>query len=193
MPPDLICPHCLRAIRTTGAGDSTTRCTTCGKPFSRAAVASRSMSMRPGMKGRDDPEYYDEDDGYEDERPSRRGRKKRDERPGKVQAIGIMTLIGGIVACLLGLNLLVIGGLSSMGLCCLWPGGYYSLVLGILAIIKGSHLLGKEADRMAPPKGIAIMMIINIINGDIICTVMGILILVFCSDPEVEEYFQGSR
>jgi hypothetical protein len=191
MPPDLICPHCLRTIRTAGA-DPNARCTTCGKPFFRAAdAAPRPMVICRGMRGRDDDDYYD--DEYEDDRPSRRGRKKRDERPGKVQAIGIMTLIGGIVACLLGLNWLVLGGLSSMGLCCLWPGGYYSIVLGILAIIKGSQLLGKEADRMAPPKGIAIMMIINIINGDIICTVMGILILVFCSDPEVEEYFQGPR
>jgi hypothetical protein len=194
MSPDLICPHCLRTIRPTGdVGDPATRCTTCGKPFTRAAdgAAPRAMSIRSGMKSRDDDdEDYDE---YEDERPSRRGRKRRDERPGKVQAIAIMTLIGGIVATLVGLNWLVLGGLSSMGLCCLWPGGYYSIVIGILAIIKGSQLLGKEGHLLAPPKAIAIMMIINIINADIICTVLGILILVFCGDPEVEDFYQGQR
>jgi hypothetical protein len=172
------------------------RCTTCGKPLFRAADDSTppEKTVRPGIRGRrDDDEDYDDDVEDEDERPSRRGRTRRDERPGKVQAIAIMTLIGGIVACLLGLNYLVLGGISSMGLCCLWPGGYYSVVIGILAIVKGSQLLGKEGHLTAPPKSIAIMMIINIVNGDFICLVMGILILVFCGDPEVEDYYQGPR
>ena len=85
------------------------------------------------------------------------------------------------------------GGLSSFGLCCLWPGGYYSLVLGIMATIKGSQLMGQDAHKLPPPKGTAIMMIINIINFDVVNCVLGILILVFCSDPEVEDWFRGSR
>jgi hypothetical protein len=134
---------------------------------------------------RDDDDYEDD---YEDERPSRRGRKSRDERPGKVQAISIMTLIGGIYAVLHFL----VGGVGSYGMCCLWPGLYYAIVVGILAIIKGSQLLGQDARHQAPPKTIAILMIIEIINFDVICTVLGIIVLVFCGDPEVEEYFQGS-
>jgi hypothetical protein len=134
---------------------------------------------------RDDDDYEDD---YEDDRPSRRGRKSREERPGKVQAIAIMTLIGGIYAIL---HFLGVGGGSSL-ICCLWPGLYYALVVGILAIIKGSQLLGQDARLQAPPKTIAILMIIEIINIDIICTVMGIIILVFCGDPEVEDFFRGS-
>jgi hypothetical protein len=133
---------------------------------------------------RDDDDYEDD---YEEDRPSRRGRKSREERPGKVQAIAIMTLIGGIYAIL---HFLGVGGGSSL-ICCLWPGLYYALVVGILAIIKGSQLLGQDARLQTPPKTIAILMIIEIINIDIICTVLGIIILVFCGDPEVEEYFQG--
>ncbi len=131
-----------------------------------------------------------EDDDYED-RPSRRGRRtKMAQRPGKVQAIAIMTLIGGILAALVALNWLIADA-SSMGICCLWPGQYYTIVLAILAIIKGSQLLGQDAHRQAPPKGIAIMMIVDIINFDIPNLVMGIIILVFCNDPEVERFFEG--
>jgi hypothetical protein len=134
---------------------------------------------------RDDDDYEDD---YEDDRPSRRGRTSREERPGKVQAIAIMTLIGGIYAILHFLG----GGAASYGICCLWPGLYYALVVGILAIIKGSQLLGQDARLQPPPKTIAILMIIEIINIDIICTVLGIIILVFCGDPEVEDFFHGS-
>ncbi len=129
----------------------------------------------------DDDDFEDDDDDYRD-RPSRRGRGRSAVRPGKVQAIAIMTLIGGIYAIV---HFLGVAG-SSGGFCCLWPGLYYALVVGIMAIIKGSQLLGEQAPYQAPPKGIAIMMIINIINGDMINCVLGIIVLVFCSDPEVE-------
>jgi hypothetical protein len=96
-----------------------------------------------------------------------------------------MALIGGIWAIMLFLGLIGGSGL----VCCLWPGSYYSVVVGILAIIKGSSILGNQAYVNTPPTGIAVMMIINIINGDIVNLVLGILILVFCGDEEVKAYF----
>ena len=152
------------------------------------------------------PRHYDDDDeledDYEDDRPSRRGRPSRSgERPGKVQAIAIMTLIGGILACVYsGIALLfllfygIVGGIATFGigcLCLLWPGPYYGITVGILATIKGSQLLGERARTLPPPRGTAIMMIINIINFDVVNCVLGILILVFCSDPEVENWHRG--
>jgi hypothetical protein len=138
---------------------------------------------------------YDDDD---DDRPSWRGRRSRSgQRPGKVQAIAIMTLIGGIVACLNAaavIGYVGIMGLASMGvgcLCCLWPGPYYGITAGILAIVKGSQLLGERAPSLPPPKGTAILLIVNIVNLDVIGLVLGIIILVFCSDPEVEEFYRG--
>jgi hypothetical protein len=104
-----------------------------------------------------------------------------------VQAVAIMTLIGGIYAILHFLG--VAGGTG--GFCCLWPGLYYAIVVGILGIIKGSQLLGQDAHLQAPPKTVAIMMIVDIINGDLVCVVLGIIILVFCSDPEVERFYKG--
>ena len=144
---------------------------------------------------------YDDDDDFDDDdlrdRPSRRGRRRTAERPGKVQAIAIMTLIGGIMATLQALGILAYIGLmgaATLGiglLCCLWPGPYYGLTVGILAIVKGSQLMGQDARSLAPPKGTGVMLIINIINGDIIGCVLGILVLVFSSDPEVEDFFRG--
>jgi hypothetical protein len=145
-------------------------------------------------------DYDDDDDDFDDDirdRPSRRGRRGTQQRPGKVQAIAIMTLIGGIWATLGALGwfgYVGVMGVATLGaglLCCLWPGPYYGLAVGILAIIKGSQLLGQNARSQAPPKGTAVMLIINIINFDVVNCVLGILVLVFCSDPEVEDFFRG--
>jgi hypothetical protein len=145
----------------------------------------------------------DYDDDYDDDdRPSRRSRRSRSgERPGKVQAIAIMTLIGGIMATLVSLAVLtyigVVGVLAGVGtfgvgcLCCLWPGPYYGLTAGILAIVKGSQLLGERAQSLPAPRGTAILLIINIVNFDVVSLVLGIIVLVFCSDPEVEEFYRG--
>lgn len=111
-------------------------------------------------------------------------------KPGKVQAISIMMLIGGIFATVTGISWLI-AGVASMGVCCLWPGGYYSLVLGIMAIIASSKLLGQQSHLQPAPKTIAIMQIKNIVNGDIANCVMGIIALVFLSEPEVQQYFRG--
>ena len=111
------------------------------------------------------------------------------EKPGKVQAIAIMTLVGGILAVVLGASLLL--GLATTCIGLLWPGPYFSIVLGIMAIVKGSKLLGREDYLETAPRTIAIMQIINVINCDTINVVLGILTLVFLSDPEVDTYYQG--
>jgi hypothetical protein len=137
---------------------------------------------RPRRRRRRAEEYVDEEDDY-----APRRRPRRDDKPGKVQAIAVMTLVGGILALLNALGM----GLASMGFCCLWPGLYYGLVMGIMAIIAGSKLLGQDARREAAPKGIAIMQIINIVNLDVVNLVMGIVTLTFLNEPEVRRYYRG--
>ena len=108
-------------------------------------------------------------------------------RPGKVQAIGAMMLAGGIwaaVSAAIAVFLLFFP-------CCLWPGTYYEVVIGVLAIVRGASLLGANAHLQRPPKAIAILQIVNIINLDIVNLVLGILNLVFLSEPQVKEYFRG--
>ena len=106
-------------------------------------------------------------------------------KPGKIQAISVMTLVGGIIAIL---TCMVIG-LSTMGLWITW---IYSLILGIMATIKGSQMMGSNpAPAFASAKTIAIMQIVNIINCDMPNLVMGIINLVFLKDPEVRGYLHS--
>jgi hypothetical protein len=126
---------------------------------------------------------------YPAESPAPQGGK-----PGKVQAIAIITLIDGILNVLYGLFLVVfmgfLGGAGSGGILCLCiPGGIYAVVVGILEIIGGAQLMPERTKLRAIPKYIAIMQIVNIISGNVISLVAGILALVFSNDPEVVSYF----
>lgn len=201
------CPSCQRTLRVPESllGQSV-KCPSCAQTFTapdqvedeapQSAAAPRSegdYAEEPRPSRRRPPEG-DFDEDYDDVPRSRRSRR---EKPGKVLAIAIMILIGGILATLTGLGMLAYFGLigaATMGiglLLCLWPGPYFSLVLGIMGIIKGTRLLGEKAYRERPPQGIAIMMIVNIINCDLVNLTLGILVLVFLADEEVKDFFRG--
>ncbi len=140
-----------------------------------------------------------EDEDEEDERPVKRSNRRRDEdedyedddyrrrpslktKPGELQAVAIMLLIGGILACISGLALVA----SCYGL--LWPGSYYAIVFGIMAIVRAAPLLG-NTDRKPPPKGLCIMQIICVVNCDLANCVMGIVGLVLLGNEEVVRYY----
>jgi uncharacterized membrane protein YiaA len=105
-------------------------------------------------------------------------------KPGKVQAIAIMQLVGGILAILTGIWI----ALASLFLYLVW---IYAIVLGILSIIRASKLLGADAYGAGNAKTIAIMQIVNILCCDVPNLAMGIIALVFQSDPEVQAYLEG--
>ena len=106
-------------------------------------------------------------------------------KPGKIQAISVMTLVGGILAILTCLGI----GLATVGF---WIPWIYSLVLGIMATIKGSQMLGSNpAPAFASARTIAIMQIVNIINCDVVNLTLGIISLVFLNDPEVKEHLRS--
>ena len=111
---------------------------------------------------------------------------RRSEKPSHVTGMGFMALIGGIFAMLLAVGL----GAGSAGVCCVWPGTYYSLIIGIMAVVRGSALLGDHAHEQPLPKTLAILMLINIINGDMVCFVLGIIMLTFCGEKEVIAYLK---
>lgn len=198
----LSCPSCQRSLRVpeTLLGQAV-KCPSCGHIF----VAPESVEeppTRPAAPPQDDPQekprtshYRAVEDDYDEDYEE--APRRRREKPGKVQALAIMMLVGGILATLgAALVLLYFGlmGVATFGfglLCCLWPGPYFGLVMGIMAITRGTRLLGEKRSRAAPPQGIAIMMIINIINGDVVNLVLGIIVLVFLGDEEVKEYFRS--
>jgi predicted Zn finger-like uncharacterized protein len=198
MPITVHCDSCQRELRVPdNLLGKLVKCPSCGHTFtaieqdavvepvvSPAAATTKVQSADEPARPARRTERIEEDDDDDYER-----RPRSSQKPGKVQAIGIMMLIGGILAIFAGLGGLTIGILSCV--CLAWPGTYYSLVLGIMATIKGSQILGAEGHKQAPPKGIAIMQIINIINGDIPNCVMGILSLVFLNEPETNRYFRG--
>ena len=107
-----------------------------------------------------------------------------ESKPGTIQAIGIMHLIGGILAILVGIGI----ALGSVFLYLPW---IYSLVVGILAIVRGAKLLGDGAYGAGNSKAVAIMQIINIICCDWINLTLGIVCLVLAGNQDVDEYLSG--
>ncbi len=105
-------------------------------------------------------------------------------KPGKVQAIAIMQLCGGIYAVLQGIGI-------ALGTLFLYIPWIFSLVLGVMAIMRAVRLLSEQAAGSGNQKTIAVMQIINIINGDVVNLVLGIICLVFQGDPEVDQYLQS--
>jgi hypothetical protein len=105
-----------------------------------------------------------------------------------------MNLVGGIIGCMMMLGYFfyfAVAGVASLGigcLCLLWPGLWYELVWAILAINKGSQMLGKKIPEK-PPTSLAIMQIICIVNMDVTNCVLGIVNLVMLGQDEVKRYF----
>jgi predicted Zn finger-like uncharacterized protein len=186
------CPDCQRPLRVPeNLLGQAVKCPSCSHTF----VAPESLEETPARPAGPPPKVLSEDEPRPAKLPTHDEDLDQDRgqvpgrprtKPGKAQAIAIMILIGGIYACLLAVGSTLLSGFA----CCLWPGSYYSLVMGIMAITKGSNLLGDNAYRLPAPQGIAVMMIINIINADLVNLTMGILVLVFLSDPEVKAYFR---
>ena len=116
-------------------------------------------------------------------------------KPGKVQAIAIMTLVGGILAILASLAwaiYVIIFGMISFGLLCVFivfP--IYQLTAGIILTVRGAQMLGKNPQAAySSAKSSAILQIICIICCDVFNLVMGIVSLVNQGDPQVRAYMQ---
>ncbi len=184
----IACPECGQSLQAPSELLGTAvQCPECQHAFTAAA---RADSKRPKAEeptpvaGHEVPvkgEKRRARDVDGDEPSIRRG-----EKPGHVTGMGFMALIGGIFAILLAIVL----GAGSAGFCCVWPGTYYSLVIGIMAVVRGSALLGDTAHEQPLPKTLAILMLINIINGDVVCFVLGIIMLTFCGEKDVIAYLK---
>jgi hypothetical protein len=157
------------------------------------AEPAPEVEDRPGRR-RFDPEERPRRDEYDDDCPrTRRPADDLDEpdyyrprgrpfRPGQIQAVGILMLVGGIM------GLFVFLGFAATCVLLLWPGIYFELVVAIMAIVRGANMLNR--DDQGPPRTLAVMMILCIINLDVITCVLGIVALVMLNDPQVRDYYR---
>lgn len=115
-------------------------------------------------------------------------------QPGKVQAIALMLLIGGIWGILWSIGVMwgvVAMGLATCGLGCALIGGpIYGLVVGILAIVRGAALMSARQGQEPAPRTLGVLLIITIINLDVVSLVLGILTLVFLNEPQVRAWYR---
>jgi len=193
----LTCPACMRALRIPNdlLGQEV-KCPSCGSTFTAPSSLDappppppRPPEPAPERRPEPPPRRHDDRDDwprprrYEDD-DNRYRPRRRDDRPSKVQALGVMTLVGGILA--------LVVSLAWMATCVgfFWPGTYYSVVLGALAIVKGAQVLGEHADREGSPQAVCVMQVINVVNLDVVNMTLGIIGLVFLNEPEVRDFFR---
>ncbi len=118
------------------------------------------------------------------------------QKPGRLQGIAVMTLVGGIIAPLFSVMwtlYALVAALATFGIGCICLiGPIYQLIAGILCIIQGSKLLGKNPyPYYAKTKNTAIMQIVCVICFDWINLTLGIINLVFLNDPGVKAYIRS--
>ena len=112
------------------------------------------------------------------------------QKPGKVQALAIMTLINGAlnIVYALGATLAIVLGTLGIGLLCA-PVTILPAVLGVFEILWAIKLLSDPPQPVQPSQVIPILEISCILTGNVVSLVVGILSLVFQNELEVKRYF----
>ena len=113
------------------------------------------------------------------------------EKPGKITAIILLTLISGgfnIFAALAGTAAVVTGTLG-IGLFCCAPLTILPAVLGVFEVLYAFDLMAYPPKRVRPNQTIAILEILCILFGNVLAAIAGIIALVFYNEPEVRHYF----
>jgi hypothetical protein len=110
-------------------------------------------------------------------------------KPGKVQAITIMMLVNGILNILAGLGVTasIVLGTIGLGILCA-PVTVLPVVLGIFEVIAAARLLSDPVRPVRNLQTIAIFEIVAVVCGNGLSLIVGILNLVFLSEPEVKTY-----
>ncbi len=112
-------------------------------------------------------------------------------RPPKLQTIGILMLISGILNVMAGLGIVVGFALSVVLICCI-PVAALPLALGVFEVIYGLRLIesSQEPVQRDTLQTIAILEIATILGSNIVSFAIGIINLVLLSDSEVTAYFR---
>lgn len=110
------------------------------------------------------------------------------QKPNLITAIGVMTLISGIVNIFWGLIASMSVLATIIGVVCT-PITILPTILGIFEIIYAAKLLGSPAQPVRPSTSIAAFEIACILAGNAFSMIVGILALVFYNDLTVKSFF----
>jgi len=117
-------------------------------------------------------------------------------KPGKVTAMGIITICSGAINAMLALIYffyVLLVGLATFGIGCIFI--IFPLYLGLVAIFEimyGIKLLANPMRLERPSIAVPVLQFTTVIACSVLAVVAGILNLVFGSDPEVKAYFDAS-
>lgn len=113
-----------------------------------------------------------------------------DQRPGKVNAMGIITIISGFINISVGLgySAAVVFGTFFIGIVCL-PVTLIPVVLGVFEVIYGITILNNK--KVTNTTLIGGFEIGSILWGNVLSAIIGVVVLVLNGDTEVEDYFSS--
>lgn len=109
-------------------------------------------------------------------------------KPAKVQTMGVLVLISGILNIAWGGILALLGVLTIFGICCA-PILILPMVLGVFELIYALNLLADPPRVEEPSQVIAILEICDIFFLNIFGAFVGVLSLVLINDEETKAYF----
>lgn len=110
------------------------------------------------------------------------------DKPGLVTALAILTLVSGMINIMAGLGA-AIGMALSVVLLCIAPLGLLPIVLGVFEMLYAIKLLSSLPQPVRPNQTIAILEICCFLFGNILSCAVGVVALVFYSEPAVKTYF----
>jgi hypothetical protein len=111
------------------------------------------------------------------------------EKPSNVTALGVLNIVSGVINIVASLSVTFGLALSLVGLICV-PITILPAVLGVFEILYGIKLLANPPQPVKPSQAIAICQLLTFLYLNVVSGVVGILALVFYSDPNVKAYFE---
>ena len=116
------------------------------------------------------------------------------QKPDRLFAIGMMTLISGIINILWGMGLLLMIAVFGIGTffvgCLCLPLAIYPLALGIVEVLYALKLMRNPiSPTVKPAYYIAVMEIIDTLFGNIIALVVGVVSLLLYNDVAIRRFF----
>jgi uncharacterized membrane protein len=111
-------------------------------------------------------------------------------KPGKVAALGVLTLISGIsnILAALILTISVIPVRSGLGVFCA-PVTLLPLVLGVAEIVYAAKLLPNSPKPVNPSRILADLEIGCVLFGNVIAVIVGIVARILYRDEDIKKYF----